>query len=244
MLELFSDPARARSHEEEAYRLAEELGDQATAAIARAGAAYALILQEQVLEAIPELEQSLALAEQVGDPRGVAWISSMLSIALLSDHARRDEGRRNVERALSMSLAAGEDGDKAMPSFAHFILGLYWRWTGQSATALEHFQAALELMRELELVPNLSSVLLQIARLLATSEPARAARLAGAAITFAERAGIRFPPRYGRAADQLYESLRGRLGATRAQNAWTQGSQLSTVEALELAVSGSGRMDD
>src|SRR5207249_2558512 len=65
MLELFSDPVRARSHEEEAYRLAEELGDQATAAIARAGAAYALILQEQVLEAIPELEQSVALAEQV-----------------------------------------------------------------------------------------------------------------------------------------------------------------------------------
>jgi predicted ATPase len=236
MLELFSDPVRARCLEQEAYGLAEQLSDQATSAIARAGAGYALILQEQALEAIPELEYSVALAERVGDARGIAWISSMLSMALLSDHTRREQGRRNMERALSMSLAAGEDGDKAMPSFAHFILGLYWRWSGKPAHALEHFRSALELMRELELVPNLSSVLLQVARLLATSDPERSAKLAGAAIAFAERAGLRFPPRYGRAADQLREDLRGRLGATCAQGAWTEGSQLPTLEAVDLAV--------
>jgi hypothetical protein len=181
MLQLFSDPVRARCLEQDAYGLAEQLSDHATSAIARAGAGYALILQEQALAAIPELEYSVALAERVGDARGIAWISSMLSIALLSDHTRRDEGRRNLERALSMSLAAGEDGDKAMPSFAHFILGLNWRWSGKPAHALEHFRSALELMRELELVPNLSSVLLQVARLLATSDPERSAELAGAA---------------------------------------------------------------
>jgi len=238
MLELFSDPARARCLEEEAYRLAEQLGDEATAAIARAGAGYALILQEQALEAVPELEQSVALAERVGDSRGIAWISIMLSLALLSDHSRREEGRRNVERALSMSLAAGEEGDKAMPSFAHFALGLYWRWSGEPTPALEHFRSSLELMRELELVPNLSSVLLQVARLMAMSEPARAARLAGAAIAFAERAGIRFPPRYGRAAERLYEDLQARLGAARAEDAWAEGAQLSTLEAVDLAVMG------
>ena len=238
MLELFSDPIHARELEQEAYRLAEQLGDHATAAVARAGAGYALILQEQALEAVPELEQSVALAERVGDPRGIAWISSMLSIALLSDHRRREEGRRNLERALSMSLATGEDGDKAMPSFAHFILGLYWRWSGEPARALEHFRSALECMRELELVPNLSSVLLQVARLLGPSEPARAARLAGAAIAFAERAGIRFPPRYGRAAERLYEDLQRRLGAARTEVAWADGAQLSTLEAVELALTG------
>jgi hypothetical protein len=82
-------------------------------------------------------------------------------------------------------------------------------------------------------------VLLQVARLLATSDPERSAKLAGAAIAFAERAGLRFPPRYGRAADQLHEDLRGRLGATRAEDAWTEGSQLSTLEAVDLAVTES-----
>jgi tetratricopeptide (TPR) repeat protein len=240
MLELFSDPVRARALEEEAYRLAEELGDQATAAIARAGAGYALILQDQALEAIPELEHSVALAERVGDPRGIVWISSMLSLALLSDHARREEGHRKLERALSMSLAAADDGDKAMPSFAHFMLGLYWRWSGEPAQALEHFRLALQLMREFDTVPNLSSVLLQVARLVATSDPAQSARLAGAAMAFAERAGIRFPLRYSRAAERLYEDLQRRLGATPAQNAWIEGGQLSTLEAVDIGVTAAG----
>ena len=241
MLELFSDPARARCREEEAYRLAEQLGDQATAAIARAGAGYAGVLLENSIEAIPELEHSLALVERVGDPRGVAWVLIILSAALLTDHARREEGRRNVERALSMAVAPGEGGDQAMPSFGHFLLGLYWRWSGAPARALDHFRRALELLGELELVPNLSSVLLQVARLLASSEPVRAARLAGAGLAFAERAGVRFPPRNRRSADQLQAELRRRLGPARAQRAWADGGQLSTTEAVALALAVSGR---
>jgi hypothetical protein len=64
----------------------------------------------------------------------------------------------------------------------------------------------------------------------------RSATLAGAAIAFAERAGLRFPLRYGRAADRLYEDLQRHLRATRARNAWTAGGQLSTLEAVELDV--------
>jgi predicted ATPase/transcriptional regulator with XRE-family HTH domain len=241
MLELFSDPARALRREEEAYRIAEQLEDKATAAVARAGAGYAAVLQENSIEAIPQLEHSLALVESVGDPRGIAWVLIILSAALITDHARREEGRQNVERALSMAVAPAKDSDQAMPSFGHFLLGLYWRWSGAPARALEHFRRALELQGELELVPNLSSVLLQVARLLASSEPVRSARLAGAGLAFAERAGIRFPPRYRRAADQLQEELRRRLGARRAQRARAEGGQLSTSEAVVVALAGSIR---
>jgi predicted ATPase/transcriptional regulator with XRE-family HTH domain len=241
MLELFSDLARARRLEEEAYRLAEQLGDQATAAIARAGAGYASVLQENAIEAIPELEHSLALAERVGDPRGVAWVLIILSAALITDHARREEGRQKAERALAMAPAPGEGGDQAIPSLGHFVLGLYSRWSGAPARALEHFRRALELEGELEDVPNLASVLPQVARLLASSEPVRAARLAGAGLAFAERTGVRFPPRYRRAADRLQEELRHRLGPARAQRAWAEGGQLSTSEAVALALAASGR---
>ena len=241
MLELFSDPVKARSLEEEAYRLAEQMGDRATAAVARAGAGYALVLQEKAIEAIFELEHSVVLAESVGDPRGVAWLLIILSGALLIDHARRDEGRQKVERALSMALAPEQGADMAMPSFGEFALGLYWRWSGTPGCALEHFCRALELLGELELVPNLSSLLPQVARLLAASQPVQAARLAGAGLAFAERAGIRYPPRYRRGADLLREELGRRLGQVRAQRAWAEGGQLSTKEAVALALAASRR---
>jgi hypothetical protein len=241
MLQLFSDPVRARCLEEEAYRLAEHVGDQATAAVARAGAGYALVLQEKAIEAISELEHSVALAESVGDPRGVAWLLIILSGALLIDHARRDEGREKVERALSMALAPEKGADMAMPSFGEFALGLYWNWSGVPGRALEHFCRALELLGELELVPNLSSLLPQVARLLASPRPVQAARLAGAGLAFADRAGIRFPPRYQRGADLLREELGRRLGRARAERAWAEGGQLSTREAVALALAASRR---
>jgi len=140
-----------------------------------------------------------------------------------------------------MAHVAGEDGDKAVPSFAHFLLGLHWRWSGQPGRALEHFCWALEALGELELVPNLSSVLLQVARLLAASDPTRAARLAGAGLAFADRAGLRFPPRFRRGADLLLEELRSRLGPEEADHAWAEGCQLATNEAIALALAPSGR---
>jgi len=241
MLELFSDPARARHLEQEAYDLAQRLDDQATAAIARAMAGYASVLQENPLEAVPELEHGLALTEKVGDPRGIAWVLVTLAAALLTNHARREEGREKVERALVMAAEVGEPGDQVVLSFGHFILGLYWRWSGVPPRALEHFRLALELLSSIELVPNLSSVLLQVARLLAPSDSIHAANLAAAALAFAERAGIRFPRRYRRAADTLRVELRGRLGPALMERAWREGGQLSTTGAITLALEVTGR---
>jgi len=77
--------------------------------------------------------------------------------------------------------------------------------------------------------------------LLASAEPARAASLAGAALAFAERAGIRFPPRYRRAADLLRDELQCHLGSERTGRAWAEGGQLATSEAIALALAPHGR---
>ncbi len=87
---------------------------------------------------------------------------------------------------------------------------------------------------DLQMVPNLSSVLLQVARLLAGSEPVRAARRAGAGLALAEQAGVRFPPRYRLAAERLQGELERRLGPSAAQQAWSDGSRLSSDEAITL----------
>jgi len=83
--------------------------------------------------------------------------------------------------------------------------------------------------------------LLQVARLLVPSDSVHAANLAAAALAFAERAGIRFPPRYRLAADNLREELRSRLGPSRTDRAWREGGQLSTTGAITLALQVTGR---
>jgi len=120
---MFWDPPRSRQLEEEASALAEQMGDRATAAIAMALAAYSAILDEDAEEAIPVLEQSLALVEALGDTRGVAWVLIILAGALLTNHERREEGRQKIERALAMAATDGDNGDQAVPSFGHFLLG-------------------------------------------------------------------------------------------------------------------------
>ncbi len=235
-LEMFWDPLRSRQLEVEATALAEQLGDRATAAIAMALAGYSAVLEENAEEAIPVLERSLTLVEGLGDTRGVAWVLIILAGALITSHERREEGRQRIERALAMAAAAGEGGDQAVPSFGHFLLGLYWRWRGVPGRALDHFRRALALQGDLQMVPNLSSVLLQVARLLAASEPLRAARLAGAGLAFAEQAGVRFPPRYRLAAERLQDELERRLGQAPVQQAWSDGGRLSSDEAIALAL--------
>ena len=109
--------------------------------------------------------------------------------------------------------------------------------------ALDHFRLAPGFLGDLQIVPTLSSVLFHVARLLEAAEPVRSARLAGAALAIAERAGVRFPARYRQGVDQLRSELELRLGMGPTQHAWAEGGRLSSDEAiaLSLAVLPTGR---
>ena len=236
---MFWDPARSRRLEEEASALAEQSGDNALAAVAMALAGYSSVLEENAQEATTVLEHSLGLIEDLGDTPGVAWLLIILAGGLITIHDRREEGRQKIERALTLTEATGEGGDRAVPSFGHFLLGLYWRWKGAPGRAMEHFERALVLLGNVQIVPTLSSVLLQVARLLVSSDPYRAGRLAGAGLAFAEQAGVRFPRRYHLAAARLQGEIDKRLGTALAHDAWLDGARLSSAEAIALALAGS-----
>jgi hypothetical protein len=230
VLEMFWNPTRSRQLEAEAAALAEQSGDIALVAVATSLAGYSAVLEENAREAIPVLERSLTLVEALADTSGVAWLLITLAGGLITIHDRREEGRLKIERALALAEVAGEGGDRAVPSFGHFLLGLHWRWQGAPGRAMEHFERALDLLGDVTIVPTLSSVLLQVARLLVASDPHRAGRLAGAGLALAERAGVRFPPRYRRAADRLRNDLAKRLGTPLANQAWLDGARLSSAE--------------
>jgi hypothetical protein len=118
---------------------------------------------------------------------------------------------------------------------AHFGLGLYWRWTGEPGQALDQFRLVLEPLRALQVIPTIAATLLHIARLLASAEPMLAARIAGAGLRLAERAGVYLPPRQVRGIDQLRFELGQRLGHEQASHAWTEGESLTTNEMVALA---------
>jgi DNA-binding CsgD family transcriptional regulator len=90
-------------------------------------------------------------------------------------------------------------------------------------------------MGRLEDVPELAGMLLHIARLLAHDEPVRSARLAGAGLATAERAGVRLPPRLLGSIEHLRAELGQRLGGEQVRRAWADGEQLTIEEAVTLA---------
>jgi non-specific serine/threonine protein kinase len=161
---------------------------------------------------------------------GLGW-------ALLTDHNRREEGRFRLEQARAH---AEELGDRHSVGAADYGLGLYWRWTGHPARALDHFRRALETLRGIDVIPTLAATLLHIARLVAADEPVRAARLAGAGLAMAERAGVDLPPRL---VARLRTELGQRLGWRHARRAWADGEVLTLDEMVRLALED-GHRDD
>jgi DNA-binding CsgD family transcriptional regulator len=126
-------------------------------------------------------------------------------------------------------------GDRHGVAAADYGLGLYWRWTGHSRRALDHFRRGVELMGRLEVIPELAGTLLHIARLLAYDEPVRAARSAGAGLATAERAGVHLPPRLLGSIEHLRVELGQRLGVEQVRRAWADGERLTIEEAVTLA---------
>jgi non-specific serine/threonine protein kinase len=230
-LDAVGDPTTAQHLLNEALAVAERVGDGATIGNIESCFGLAAFVAENTPDAVQHLERSLASFEVAGDAHGACIALPLLGWALLTEHGRREEGRHALERV--HQLAQADQYDRGM---ADYGLGLYWRWTGHPARALEHFRKALAGLVQVEVAPGLSATLLHIARLLSVAEPVRAATLASAGRAADQRVGVHLAPRLLRATDQLRSELEQRLGADQLRRAWDSGERLSMREAVELAL--------
>jgi len=225
-------PLLARAH-----ALASQLGDVRGVAAADHRLGIAAFLEGSTTEALQHFEQALARLEELAEVNASAMVHGMMGWALLTDRARREEGRRHLERAHRLGRRMH---DRAATGLAAFGLGLYARWTGQPARAMTHFLLAIADLDAVTEVPTLLTGLLQVARLLASSNPVRAARLAGGAYATADRAGVGFGPRsHGR--HQLEADLTARLGEAPFRRAWKEGEQRTLDELVRSALAISER---
>jgi non-specific serine/threonine protein kinase len=235
MLSAMGEPQVARHLLLEAREFATEV-DGATAGMVDYCLGFAAFNAEDGAVALEHLERALGILQKLGDHRGTAIVSVMLGWVLLTDATRREDGRGLLESAQQVAL---DLGDRHILATAAYGFGLYWRWTGQPRRALADFRRALEPLRALgEGTPGISGTLLHIARLLADTEPAKAARLAGAGLALDERMGVRVVPRLVRSIERMRGELDLRLGPSHARRAWTDGERLTTEEAIAYALEG------
>src|SRR5918911_212849 len=102
----------------------------------------AALRDERPAEAIEHLGQALATAQALQDGRASARILTFRAWVLLTDRHRREEARHELERARRVADVLS---DRWIAGVAENALGLYWRWTGQPRSALEHFLGSIEL---------------------------------------------------------------------------------------------------
>jgi non-specific serine/threonine protein kinase len=231
LFEVHGDPAEARRLLSEARGLAARF-DQSELAAVDFYLGLAAWLGEDIELSIPHLERAIDLMERLGNRHSSVISQVVLGWALLTDHARREEARGLLEHAHEL---AEQLGDRHGVAAADYGLGLYWRWTGHSRRALDHFRRGVELMGRLEDIPELAGMLLHIARLLARDEPVRSARLASAGLATAERAGVHLPPRLLGSIEHLRAQLGQRLGGAQVGRTWAEGERLTIEEAVTLA---------
>jgi DNA-binding CsgD family transcriptional regulator len=233
MLASIGDPAEARELLKEARELAATRDKRTTAMIDLYLGVAAYAEEEGAASVIAHFHRSVATLVELNDARGTALLHIMIGWALLIDRSRRAEAHIQLEQNRQR---AEELGDGYAVGLADYGLGLYWRWGGQPQRALDHFRLSLVRLHSLQVAPGETSALLHIARLLASTDPQRASRLASAGLALAEHAGVHLPSRLVRSVEQLHADLATRLGHLQTQRAWADGARLSMSEAVTLAL--------
>ncbi|MBV9581864.1 MAG: hypothetical protein JO057_25055, partial [Chloroflexi bacterium] len=233
-LEVYADPAKGRRLLTEGHALAASLGDRVTEGMLDGHLGMAAFAQGDTAAGLEYFARGIQIMEELGDVRASTRMRSYLAWIMLADDARREEAREQLERA---HRVADELGDRWITGIADFGLGLYWRRMGKPQRALQQFLRTITVLQSLEEVPLLCEALLQVARLIAASQPVRAAELASAALAIAGRAGVYFQPRVLRRVEQLRTDLGGRLGCAQSEWAWAKGERMSVDEAVALVLS-------
>ena len=186
-------------------------------------------------------EEALTLYRAVGDTGNVAYTYANLGRVAT---AQGDEAvaRPLFEESLRRFRAIG---DKTGLAYALHNLGLVAYRQGDNRRAVDHYVEALTLRREVEDRRGIAECLEGLAAVaLAGSEPARGARLLGAAEALRHAISAPVPPTDRAAHARSVAATRARLGPAAATAAWTAGRSLTLEAALAEAFAAASAAQD
>jgi hypothetical protein len=226
------EPApRVRGWHEEGVTAARRAGDAHALAFALAGLGLALGPDEPA-RARALLGESLALFREAGD----AWFSSVSMNALagvLRAAGAPAEARPLYEAALAIRRAAG---DRHGAAIVLHNLGQLALLAGDSGRAAACFREGLALARAVGDRHCLAWCLAGQAGAVAPGQPARAARLLGAAAPHLAAGTTSLHPPDPAARDRTLATVRRALGGAAFAAAWAAGQALSVEQAAARAL--------
>jgi non-specific serine/threonine protein kinase len=189
--------------------------------------------EDDAAAALPRLEQATALFRRLGTPLGLAWCQLLRGTILVQ---RRDgaAARPALEESATMFGALGEERGRALALSGQSALA---DTQGDFATAEAVCREALSAMWTLGGRPDIPVMLEACAAVAAAlAQPARAARLAGAAVALRRAVGVGWVQRFGIKLEDRLDAARQMLGEAAFAAAWDEGRALSMDEAVAQAL--------
>jgi len=227
------DLERAAAQFETGLALARGMGDRHAIADALTGLGTVRGREMAFDEATRLLRESLSLHRALGDEAGAAWALFHLGMAA----GNQDDWRSSVElleESLERYRALGNVRFVAMTCMnlgaALIGLGKFERATGLIREGLTELRAVGERAFMLSGLLTLAWVAVR------AEQPARAARLLGAAAALRATTGAIMGPVNRRTHDMVFDMVRAQLGQTDLDDALALGRAMSLDEAIEEAM--------
>ena len=234
---LQQDHTGARRLAKENLALSSSLSDQAGQAWARQSLGFIEWEAGDHEAAARHLQRSLAMHQARGDRLGACRSLIFLATAMTYLPASKEQGRIELERGLQ---AAHELGDAWGQGWAQVFLGFADADAGDRPLAATRFRDAITTQA---LGPIRAAGLDGLAALAAAADPPQAIRLLGAATAHRRRHGGRPVPHFQRRTEAVRAQAEQRIDPLTAQQAWKEGLQMTTEEAIAYALQAQPQHD-
>jgi predicted ATPase/DNA-binding SARP family transcriptional activator len=189
---------------------------------------------EQGAQAIPLLEEAVALKQLARDWKGLAMARQGLARALMA------EGDLEASQRVAAESLQGhhELDDPSGVALSLQVLGYLALRRGEQNQAGQSFAESLSISRDLGLKPAVAAGLEAFATLaVGQGDPKRALTLAAAATALREAMAGPLDPADRRHMEEVVETARNALSAVEADSAWSTGQVLSSDAAIGKALS-------
>ncbi len=221
----------------DAAELAERLGDRGTLACALHYLGLSGMLSRDLEAAQRDLTRSVELFRELGQQQGIARGLGVLGFV----HLYRGD-IPDAEQSLEAALAIVEECDDAWgQGQVRLGLGLTAKATGDHAAAAGHLSQAVVALTSVGDTTILGVALVTLAGLTVATDPARALRLAGAAVVLRERIGGQYPPGTVQELDAVRNRGTESLGGPAAESEWQAGRAIEPGRSAELLDGGRHR---
>ena len=193
-------------------------------------------LRGDLAQVSPLLEESLALAREVGHKLYIAFLLSLLGeIHLCQGNTTR--ARSSLEESMVLFKEAGSwrGGARRGMAWSLSLLAKVEAHQGDHVSARAFYEESLVIAREMGNKLNIVDCLEGLAVVVATQgEPAWAARLWGAAETLREAMGTPIPPVYRTEYEHSVTAARTQLGEKVFAEAWAEGRAMTPEQVLDV----------